>query len=300
VLTAGLGTRLRPLTDERAKPAMPVAGAPLIRRIISWLAAQGIRDLVLNLHSRPETLTTTVGDGSDLGVRVRYSWEQPRVLGSAGGARKALPILGAETFLVVNGDTLTDLGLTALAAAHADSGALATLALVPNREYERYGGVTLDTRNHVLGFTRKGPASRDTWHFIGVQIVHASVFASLPADEPRNTVGDVYDELVRRRPGSVRGCRCDAAFWDIGTPGDYLRTSLALSGTGVDAGQGTTIHPSARVARSVLWDDVEVGESAQLEGCIAADGVRVPPGARYADSILMQRDGVLTVTHLDP
>src|SRR5450759_5100656 len=109
VLTAGFGTRLRPLTDVRAKPAMPVAGEPMIRRIVAWLASHGIADVVLNLHHRPETLTAVVGDGSDLGVRARYSWEQPRVLGSAGGPRLALPIIGAETFFIINGDTLTDL-----------------------------------------------------------------------------------------------------------------------------------------------------------------------------------------------
>src|SRR5450759_5358596 len=91
VLTACFGTRLRPLTDVRAKPAMPVAGEPMIRRIVSWLASHGIVDVVLNLHHRPETLTAVIGDGSDLGVRARYSWEQPRVLGSAGGPRLALP-----------------------------------------------------------------------------------------------------------------------------------------------------------------------------------------------------------------
>src|ERR1700731_1987366 len=87
VLTAGLGTRLRPLTDVRAKPAMPVAGEPLVRRIMQWLASHGVAHPVLNLPHRPETLTSIVGDGRDLGVRVRYSWEQPSILGSAGGPR---------------------------------------------------------------------------------------------------------------------------------------------------------------------------------------------------------------------
>ena len=73
VLTAGLGTRLQPLTSVRAKPAIPVAGEPLIRRIIAWLAAEGVTELVLNLHHLPHTLTAAVGDGSDMGVRVRYS-----------------------------------------------------------------------------------------------------------------------------------------------------------------------------------------------------------------------------------
>ena len=90
VLTAGLGTRLRPLSDGRAKPAMPVAGVPLIRRVVHWLTAQGISDIILNLHYKPETIAQVIGDGSDLGARVRYSWE-PQILGSAGGPRQAVP-----------------------------------------------------------------------------------------------------------------------------------------------------------------------------------------------------------------
>src|SRR5712691_11345965 len=121
LLTAGLGTRLRPLTDVRAKPAIPVAGEPLVRRIIAWLAAHGVTDLVLNLHHLPATISSIVGDGRDLGVRVRYSWEQPRILGSAGGPRLAAPIVGTERFFIVNGDTLTDVDLRALADAHSAS-----------------------------------------------------------------------------------------------------------------------------------------------------------------------------------
>src|SRR3954447_21518104 len=102
LLTAGLGTRLRPLTDRRAKPAIPVGGEPMVRRILAWAAGHGIADAVLNLHHRPDTLTAAVGDGRDLGVRVRYSWEQPAILGSAGGPRLALPIVGADTFFLIN------------------------------------------------------------------------------------------------------------------------------------------------------------------------------------------------------
>jgi NDP-sugar pyrophosphorylase family protein len=153
VLTAGLGTRLRPLTDVRAKPAIPVAGEPMIRRIITWLAARGVTDLVLNLHHLPHTLTAVVGDARDLGVRVRYSWEQPTILGSAGGPRHAAAIVEADPFLIVNGDTLTDIDVEALVGAHARSAALVTLALVPNREFERYGGVKLDANGDVRART---------------------------------------------------------------------------------------------------------------------------------------------------
>ena len=125
VLTAGLATRLRPLSYVRAKAALPVAGEPLARRILRQLAACGVIDAVLNLHHRPETLTSAIGDGSDIGIRVRYSWESPVVLGSAGGPRRALPLLADPTFILVNGDTLTSADPRTLLDAHRRSGALA-------------------------------------------------------------------------------------------------------------------------------------------------------------------------------
>jgi mannose-1-phosphate guanylyltransferase len=291
VLTAGHGTRLRPLSDVRAKPAIPVAGDPMIRRIIRWLVSWGATDLVLNLHHRPDTLAAVVGDGQDLGARVRYSWEQPHVLGSAGGPRHALPLVEAETFLVVNGDTLTDLDLGALVAAHDASRALVTLAVVPNREFERYGGVAVDASDSVSGFAPRGHASEGSWHYVGVQVAHASVFADLAPNVAARTIGGIYDALIAAKPGALRGFRCDAEFWDVGTVADYWRTSAAFmrreGRTGSPAGRGVRIDPSARVDDSILWDEVEVGAGAVVEKCILTDGVTIPPGAAYQGAVLV-------------
>jgi mannose-1-phosphate guanylyltransferase len=291
ILTAGLGTRLRPLTDVRAKPAIPVAGEPMIRRIIAWLVAQGVDDLVLNLHHRPPTLTALVGDGADLRARVRYSWEQPRVLGSAGGPRLAREMLGADTFLIINGDTLTDVDLVPLADAHAASGAMVTLALVPNREFTRYGGVLLDDAHRVTGFARRGPASEGSHHYIGVQIVNGAVFDSVPPGAPASSIGGVYDALIASRPGAVRGHVCDAEFWDVGTVEDYWRTwasFTAKSGAASSgAGRGGRIDASARVTRSILWDDVVVEGDAVVDECIITDGVRVAAGSSYRRTVLI-------------
>ena len=290
VLTAGLGTRLRPLTDVRAKPAIPVAGEPMVRRIIAWLAANGVADLVLNLHHRPDTLTAVVGDGSDLAVRVRYSWEQPVVLGSAGGPRQALPIVGAETFLLVNGDTLTDLDVCPLADAHAASGALVTLALVPNREPLRYGGVRIDSEGRVIGFAARGSAAEGSYHFIGVQMAHADAFRSLTPGVPVNSIGGAYDALIAARPGSICGYVCEARFWDVGTALDYWNTSFAFTSDSNATGRRAGVDPSARVTRCILWDDVEVGPGCTLDECIVTDGVRVPAGAAYRRSVLVRGD----------
>jgi mannose-1-phosphate guanylyltransferase len=229
VLAAGLGTRLRPLTLERAKPAMTVGGIPIIRRIIGWLAAEGVTDLVVNLHHLPQTLTALVGDGSDLGARVRYSWEQPALLGSAGGPRHALPIIGAKSFYIVNGDTLTDLSLPPLATAHAATHALVTMALVPNREPDKYGGVRMGDDGSISGFVSRGAQAAGSYHFIGVQVAEAEVFADLKDGEPINSTHGVYDMLIGSKPGSVRGYLCNAAFWDIGTLEDLGRTDAAFS-----------------------------------------------------------------------
>lgn len=284
VLTAGLGTRLRPLTYIRAKAAVPVNGEPLARRAAMWLAAQGFRDQVFNLHHHPATVAACLGDGSRLGVRIRYSWEQP-VLGSAGGPRHALPLLtdaGAERFAIVNGDTLTNVDLDALFERHETSGALVTMALIPNPAPEKYGGVLVSGNGFVTGFTRAG-REPESFHFIGVQIAEAKAFADLPDGVTYETVNALYPELMRQNAGAIAAFVSDAEFRDIGTPADCLATSLALAGTEGNhmISRTAEIATDAVVERTAVWDDVKIERGARLTDCIVADGVRVPRGASF-------------------
>lgn len=294
VLTAGLATRLRPLSLVRAKAALPVAGQPLITRILRGLRAAGVTEAVLNLHHLPHTLTRIVGDGSDLGVRVRYSWENP-VLGSAGGPRQALPLLGASTFLIVNGDTLANVNVTALVAAHQRSGALVTMAGVANADPRKYGGIVASADGAVTGFAKRG-STEPSHHFVGVQVAHAEAFASLAPGTPYESVAGTYPALIRERPGSVRVHVCDAEFLDIGTPDNYLRTSLLLSrreGSGTARGTGTRVDATARIEDSILWDDVEVGAGSMLRRCIVTDGARVPEDTSWVGVTLRRANGEL-------
>src|SRR5690606_28904910 len=183
VLTAGLGTRLRPLTDVRAKPALPVGEEALVCRVLRQLAAQGVRHAVLNLYHLPATIAAEVGDGRQLGLSVRYAWEHPGPLGSAGSIRHMLPLVSDERLLVVNGDTLCDLPVQALAEAHAASGALVTMGLMPHPAPEKYNGVVLDEGGAVTGFSTPG-AWTTTWHYPGVQVTERRVFETLPDNEP--------------------------------------------------------------------------------------------------------------------
>lgn len=284
VLTAGIATRLRPLSFDRAKAAMPVAGEPLVRRILRGLAAAGVTDAVLNLHHLPHTITRVVGDGSDLGLRVRYSWEMP-LLGSAGGPRRALPLLGSSTFLVVNGDTLTDVHVGALVAEHRRTGALITMAAVRNTMADKYGGLAVSADGALVGFTRRGSPERSL-HFVGVQVAEAEAFASVPDGTPYESVGALYPALIQAQPGSIRTHLSAARFFDVGTPADYLLTSVDLAQRETGAtlhGERVRIHPTADVRESILWDDVEVGAGARLRRCIVTDGVRLPSGTRWED-----------------
>jgi len=298
VLTAGLATRLRPLSLVRAKAAFPVAGTPLVRHILRWLSGYGVTDAVLNLHHLPDTITRVVGDGSDDGVRVRYSWEVP-VLGSAGGPRRALPLLGASTFLIVNGDTLTDFDVTSLVDDHRRSGALVTLAVVPNREPDKYSGLALDDNGAFTGVVPRG-SSGSSHHFIGVQVAEAEAFASLPEHVPAESVGQRYPELIAARPGSVRGFQTSGEFFDIGTVSDYLSTSLRLgsrepeSAIAVRVGARTRIAPDASLEETVLWDDVEVHAGARLRRCVVTDRVSIPAGAAWENATIRVARGDLT------
>ena len=294
ILAAGLGTRLRPLTTVRAKAAVPVNGVPLVTRAVSWLVSEGLDDLVVNLHHRPESVTRVIGDGRWLGAHVRYSWEQP-VLGSAGGPRHAMPLLVDdmdESFLTVNGDTLTALSLADVASTHEECGALVTMALIENPRPEMYGGVAVDD-GWITGFTRPGSV-RQSYHFIGVQVIRASALARLQDGVPAESVMGLYPELIRENARALRAHVVDAPFKDIGTPADYLHTSIqlaAVEGDSMASGNDARVHPSASVRNTALWDRVVVGPECQLEECVVCDGVVVPPGSLYRRCALVPFSG---------
>ena len=286
VLTAGLATRLRPLSDVRAKAAMPVAGTPIIVRILRWLRGAGVRRVVLNLHHKPESITSIVGDGSQFGLGVRYSWE-PVVLGSAGGPKRALPLLDADRFFIVNGDTLTDCDLAAVAARHLESDARVTMAVVDG-DVQRYGGVIVDADGRVRGFGKPDAGVR-AYHFIGVQAADASAFASAPADTASETVKTLYPRLIAQDRAAIAIYHSAAEFLDVGTPRDYLATVATVAAREhkpFDVGADCRVAADAEIIGSVLWDRVTIGHGARVINSVIADDVIVPAGARIEDAVL--------------
>ena len=292
VLAAGLGTRLQPLSSVRAKPALPIAGVPLIVRTLQALRAAGIRRVVINLHSCAATITRIVGDGSQFDLDVRYSWET-EVLGSAGGPARAMPLLAADRFLIVNGDMITNVDLRALAERHIETNALVTMAVIGG--LPGYNGVIADDRAIVSGFGRGAGA----YHFIGVQAVNASVFAGLDPAKKSETVHGIYPPLIAARPEAVRVFHSGAEYFDIGSPQDYLDTAITIAkreGQPLDRGAGCAIGAGAELVDTILWDRVRIGDGATLTNCIVADDVIVPPRAEFSRCSLVMRDNKVDAT----
>lgn len=230
-------------------------------------------------------------------MRVRYSWEVP-VLGSAGGPKRAAPLLGTPSFLIVNGDTLTNVDLAAIVAAHERSGAAVTMAAIPNREPDKYSGLAVNESGHVTGVVRRG-STQPSFHFVGVQVAQAAAFDGAPPDTPYESLGALYPALMKSRPGSIRAHVTEADFLDIGTPADYLDATLALSsreGRALDAGARCRIDPSATLDGTVLWDDVIVEAGVWLRDCIVTDGTRVPAGTSWHGVTIRPASGELAPT----
>jgi NDP-sugar pyrophosphorylase family protein len=159
ILAAGYGTRLWPLTVDRAKPAIPFLGRPLVGYVAEYLARHGCREIAVNLHHRPESVRDSLGDGSRFGVRLHYV-EEPEILGTSGALDNARDFFSGETFVVVNGKIATDIDLGRALETHRRTDALATLVLRPNPEREKYSTVEIDG-GRIAGFGGYPPPASD-------------------------------------------------------------------------------------------------------------------------------------------
>ncbi len=307
VLAAGLGLRMRPLTERRAKPALPVLGRPLLQHTLERLAGAGVREVVINTHHRPASVRRAAGDGRRFGLRIRYSHER-KILGTGGGPRRVRRLLGPGPVLLVNGDVLFEFDLRALLAQHRKSGAAATLALLPNPDPARYGPVVTDRRGRIRSLAGKPrPARGRVSLFTGVQVLDPALLDRLAAG-PSDNVRDLYAPLVNQ--ALLRGVRVAGAWYDFGAPAQYLDSQLQMlrrrralrlvhpdarlakdaSLTHAIVGSGCRVGSGARLLDCVLWENVEVGEGAFVGRCVVAEGVRIRPGERI-EGLVVTRSG---------
>lgn len=221
ILAAGRGERMRPLTDTCPKPLLEAGGKPLIVWQIERLRAAGFADIVINHAHLGHQIETTLGDGAALGVSIRYSPE-PVALETAGGIRQAMPRLGPEPFVVVNGDIFCDADLAAVREAathlHAD-GDLAHLVLVANPEHNPAGDFTLSQGRIV----EQGPALT----FSGIGAYHPALFADLIAGQPARLAPLLRTAIAQ---GRVSGALHEGKWIDVGTPERLEELDRSLRG----------------------------------------------------------------------
>jgi mannose-1-phosphate guanylyltransferase len=302
ILAGGEGTRLRPLTSTVPKPVVPLVDRPFVAYMLEWLGRHGVDDVVMSCGHMASGVRNVLGDGSAFGIDLRYV-EEPRPLGT-GGALKFAESLLDDRFLMLNGDVLTDLDLTAQIAQHERTGAVATLALTPVEDPSNYGLVRATDGGEVTEFVEKpAPDQIDTRNIsAGAYVLERSVFDMLDADKPASIERDVFPRLVGQ---GLYGYVAEGYWLDIGTPERYLEgtfdilegtvgTSVAermgqgylcvedgvenlgriippaLVETGCRLGAGTRVG-----SRVVLEQGVTVGENTTIERAVVLQGTEI-------------------------
>ncbi len=223
ILAAGLGTRLRPLTDVTPKPLLPVAGTPMIVWNLLLLKRHGIREVVVNLHHLGTMIPQALGDGASFGMRIIYSHE-PMILGTGGGIKQAEPHFNGEPVLILNGDTLFELDLGALMAFHRERQAAATLVLRQDPEAARWGLVEVTDQAEVVRITGRGrsePTPTTGRMFAGIHILHPRLLRALPVGKESSII-DAYVRGIQERE-RILGYDFTGYWSDVGTPERYAQ-----------------------------------------------------------------------------
>ncbi len=295
VLAAGLGTRLRPLTYEITKPMVPVLDRPVMEHILDLLDRHGVDEVIANLHYFPDSIREYFGD------RIEYRFEE-ELLGTAGGVRACASFFGDEPFLVISGDALTDIDLTALLERHRSSGGIATLAVKQVPDTSEYGVVLHDRDGRITGFQEK-PRREEALSSLGncgIYVFDPKIFDYFPERPFVDWAQDVFPVLLEGEiPFHIHEVR---EYWnDVGSLSelrqgtfDALRGELHLQVEGQEVRNGVVVAGDSPIGEDVstegpVWigDSVTIGSGVRLTGPIViGDGASIGDGAQLRGSIL--------------
>jgi mannose-1-phosphate guanylyltransferase len=309
VLAGGEGTRLRPLTLTVPKPVMPLAGRPFLTFMLDWLRAHGVDDVLLSCGFLAHAVEDVVGHEYD-GMRLEYVHEE-QPLGTAGPVRLAADEgLLQERALVINGDVLTDLDLTAELAFHERRGATATLALIPVEETASYGVVPTADDGAVEAFLEKsrGPAPTNRIN-AGAYVIERAVVERIPSGRAVSFEREVFPSLVGE---GLYGCFQDGYWIDIGTPERYLEATYDLLAGRLESTlptrdeTGSLIYEPALTAgahigpQCVLGPQCSVGADTAIERSVLHARVTVGSGCTIRGAVLGERVHVGDGAHVEP
>lgn len=295
VLAAGLGTRLRPLTYEITKPMVPVLDRPVMEHILDLIDRHPFEGVIANLHYFPETIREYFGE------RISYSFEQ-ELLGTAGGVRACKEFFGEEPFLVISGDALTDIDLSAFAARHREAGGIATLAVKRVPDTSEYGVVLHDRDGRITGFQEK-PQPEEALSDLsncGIYMFDPRIFDYFPDTPFVDWAKDVYPALLENDvPFYIH--ELDEYWNDVGSLAelrqgtfDALQGELHLEMQGQELQPGLTVVGGSPLredteVEGAVWigRDVRIGTGVRLMGPIVlGDGATVGDGAQLRESIV--------------
>jgi NDP-sugar pyrophosphorylase family protein len=293
ILAAGFGTRLFPLTIDRTKPAIPFLGKPLVGYVAEYLKKFGFDEIIVNLHHQPDSVISALGDGSEYGVRITYSREEPAILGTAGALDNVRDQLANETFLVINGKIITDIDLIKAIKFHRENGAVATMVLLPNVAGERFTIVKTENERVVGfgGFPEKNEHGENApLMFTGIQILEPEVFDYIPRGVYSDIVPTFY--LPAIADGKfIAAYVAEGRWYELSTIERYLDISLAMmSPKTVITGTGCEISEDTDVSNAVLWDNIRVLSGARLSKVVISDGVTIPENSIYENAAIVRAD----------
>ena len=312
ILAGGKGTRLRPLTVYTPKPIVPILNRPLLQYQLEILRRAGITDITLSLSYQPHKIEDVIGDGSELGVRLKFVTES-HPLGTA-GAYKFASGSSKKSTIVFNGDILTDVDLATVIKTHVDNKAEATIVLAPVEDPSRFGLVETSAEGEVLLFLEKPSpetiASLTTKNInAGLYILEPSILERIPANENCSFEYDVFPKLISDGVRFYSHVLSSAYWRDVGTPESYLAAhqdflsgrighffegedsiSDVATAASVDAvsliGEGCVIKPGAKIVNSVLGQGVHVDEKASIANSVVWSHSRVSSSAEIDGAVI--------------
>ena len=325
ILAAGFGTRLWPLTEDRTKPAIPFLNRPLISYAVQFLAENGIRQIIVNLHHHPESIRDALGNGSLYGAEIEYSYEE-QILGTSGALDRVRSRLVDDDFVVMNGKIITAMDLPGAIEHHRKNEALATLVLRPNPARERFSIVEADPTGRITRFGPHplplGPSDTSRYAgkvrpreqpvpgaefsaksdetplmFTGIQVLAPRIFEYIPRGEFSHSTVHVYPKAIEAGE-AVIAYVSEADWYEMSTLDRYLEASLSFQhkrGEDTVAGRDCVIEKGAQVRDSVLWDRVVVESGARVERSVIGDGVRIPSGSNICRAVVVRHNAGRTI-----
>ena len=297
VLVGGFGTRLRPLTFTTPKPMLPVGHRPIIENLVTMLSSAGVDEVVLALGFKPEPFMAAFPDGTCAGVSLHYAVE-PEPLDTGGAIRFAADHAGIdETFVVVNGDVLTDLDVSRLVAFHRDKGAEATLHLTPVDDPSAYGVVDLADDGRVRRFVEKPAPGTAPSNLInaGTYVFEPSVLARIPTGRKVSIERETFPTIVD--DGGLYALSTDDYWIDTGRPDTYRQANFDMLDGRRRAvscrmiASGAVVDSSASIEHTLVAVDASVGPGAVVRDSIVLSGAVIERGCHVVDSIVMGRIG---------